>query len=255
MTSNYQEYLEKEIFLEQLDYYQKLQLLHKKKMALKEKIRTFSSPFIVEFSGSPRSGKTTSVNLIYDFFKNADFKVKYMEEPAAQIKKIYATQSESQKLTAVEFNNQALCISEKFVEEISSSDLDLVLLDRGVLDNYIWFEKMHREGLIGDKDYILLMNQRMSWVKDKINLLYLMFCQPDIAVKRDYLNSLYLEERKKTNHQNIMQLNDCMSYLIPYFEKALGGNSYVRKLDTSFSNIQDNAIELTSTIISSMEKR
>ena len=37
-------------------------------------------PFVIEFSGTPRTGKTSTIHNLYDFFKKGGFKTTIIEE-------------------------------------------------------------------------------------------------------------------------------------------------------------------------------
>lgn len=70
------------IFVDNENYYAKLRQLHAMKIELQrlKLLCTLSKPFVIEFSGTPRTGKTTTINNLYDFFKKGGFKVELIEE-------------------------------------------------------------------------------------------------------------------------------------------------------------------------------
>ena len=70
-------YLRNVIFDDNLDRYRKLQTLHHKKEEL-IKLKSLSkniNPYVIEFTGTPRTGKTTLINDLEDFFKKVDLKL------------------------------------------------------------------------------------------------------------------------------------------------------------------------------------
>lgn len=70
-------YLKDTIFADNKEYYAKLIKLHAQKEEIK-KLKSLSAlpkPFVIEFSGTPRTGKTTTINNLYDFLKRADLKL------------------------------------------------------------------------------------------------------------------------------------------------------------------------------------
>ncbi len=87
-----------------------LERLHKRKNELKEFYEKSNESFVVEFSGLPRTGKSTCIDKVYDFFKNANYKIDKTEEPA-QIIKESLTKEAMNKMTDIQFNNKTLEIS------------------------------------------------------------------------------------------------------------------------------------------------
>ena len=62
-------FLKDTIFIDNQTYYTKLKQLHAQKIELQrlKSLVTLSKPFVIEFSGTPRTGKTTTINNLYDF--------------------------------------------------------------------------------------------------------------------------------------------------------------------------------------------
>lgn len=81
--TDYQKY-----FRNKEEILKKLEELHAKKYRLKSLLNSCHSiePFITEFSGLPRTGKSRSIERIYEFFKMADIAVEKTIEPAQIIK-------------------------------------------------------------------------------------------------------------------------------------------------------------------------
>lgn len=75
-------FLKDVIFNDNQDYYAKLKKLHAQKIELQhlKSLCSLTKPFVIEFSGTPRTGKTTTINNLYDFFKKGGFNVSLIEE-------------------------------------------------------------------------------------------------------------------------------------------------------------------------------
>ncbi len=116
-----------------------LERLHEKKYYVKELVDSEPSftPFVTEFSGLPRTGKSSSVDRIYEFFKMAGFRIERTTEPA-QILKDSMTKGEIDKLSNLEFNHKTLEISKEELNRRIAMNPTIVLQDRGVIDNYFW---------------------------------------------------------------------------------------------------------------------
>lgn len=63
-------FLKNVIFIDNQEYYYNLKKLHAMKMELQKlkSLCSLSKPFVIEFSGTPRTGKTSTINNLYDFF-------------------------------------------------------------------------------------------------------------------------------------------------------------------------------------------
>lgn len=74
--------LEMEIFKNNEDEYNKLKKLHYRKLEVykMKMVLDNKKPYVIEFTGTPRTGKTTLIKNIEDFFKKCNFSVTVLEE-------------------------------------------------------------------------------------------------------------------------------------------------------------------------------
>lgn len=210
----------------------KLEELHNKKYTIKKLIDSESSvePFITEFSGLPRTGKSSSLARVYDFFKQANIKIEKTAEPA-QILKDSMTKEEISRMTNLEFNNKTFEISKEELNRKISQKPTIIMQDRGVIDNYFWYQMMYEENKISTEFYeqILL---RLSQDLMTVDQLFIMFADSEIIIFRDYINQIYLEARKKTTIERVTQLRAGFEHLLPLIESKMPEQNLVR-LDTS----------------------
>lgn len=223
----------------------KLEILHKKKYELKELLdkQKKRKPFIVELAGMPRTGKTVTTERVFEFFKMADYKVLRTKEPAQIVKERFDTKS----LSGVEFNDKTLEISIEQLEYCKSMNPDIILQDRGVFDNYIWYQMMYERGQISFETYLSKISNMNEVIKDD-DQLYLMTADPEIIVKRDYLDQIFLEPRKKTTIEGVSQLRQGMNNL---YDKV--DTKGVIILDTSDISETETAIRISNSIIDGMK--
>lgn len=223
---------------------EKLELLHKKKYELKALIdkQKEKTPFVVEFAGMPRTGKTVTTERVFEFFKMADYKVLRTKEPAQIVKERYDTKS----LSGVEFNDKTLEISKEELDYCKLQKPDIILQDRGVFDNYIWYQMMYERGQISYDTYLKKIKDMNEVVEDN-DLLFLMTAKPEIIIQRDYLDQIFLEPRKKTTVEGVSQLKQGMFNL--YNKMKVEG---VVLLDTSYIDETETAINISDTIIDGM---
>src|SRR5580704_16202904 len=102
--------------------------------ALESKLATMTAPVIVEFSGIPKSGKSTNIDIINHFFRRNGFKVWAPTEGASK-RTPYILRKD-----LVAFNAWSLnyAISELLLSYHNVDTPHLVILDRGPFDSLAW---------------------------------------------------------------------------------------------------------------------
>ena len=225
----------------------KLEELHEKKYRLKELMsnQKQKKPFVVELAGMPRTGKTVSSERVFEFFKMANYSVLRTKEPAQIVKERY----DITKLSNINFNDLTLEISKEQLNECVNQNPDIVLQDRGIFDNYIWYQMMYERGDIDRETYL----EKMSGVNGMINLddqLYLMTADPETIVKRDYYDQIFLEPRKKTTIEGVTMLRNGMMNL----SNSIKSDKLI-ELDTTDITEVDTAIIISNNIIDGMIKK
>lgn len=190
----------------------------------------------------PRTGKTVTTERVFEFFKMADYKVLRTKEPAQIVKERYDTKS----LSGVDFNDKTLEISKEELDYCKLQKPDIILQDRGVFDNYIWYQMMYERGQISYDTYLEKVKDINGVVEDN-DLLFLMTAKPEIIIQRDYLAQILLEPRKKITVEGVSQLKQGMFNL--YNKMKVEG---VVLLDTSYIDETETAINISDTIIDGM---
>ncbi|MBR3117296.1 MAG: AAA family ATPase [Bacilli bacterium] len=224
----------------------KLEELHEKKYRLLELIRSRETePFVVELCGMPRTGKTVSTEKIFEFFRMANFKVVRTKEPAQIVKEKYDVTN----FTGLDFNDKTLEISRQELRDCKSGKPDIILQDRGVFDNYIWYQMMYENGEINIETYIKKM-AGMSKSLNDLDQLFLMTADPEVIIQRDYSDQIFLEERKKTTVEGVTRLKNGMAHLIERIE-----SDKLIELDNTNITTNETSIFISNNIIDGMAKK
>ena len=219
-------------------------------MRLKELV-TLSKPFIIEFSGTPRTGKTSTINNLYDFFKKGGFNIQVIQEFTTsnyykdKLKKIYKNYS-------IEKRNIAI-IDEVFSQLIEYLDknLDIIVIDRSINDRQIWNYRCFNAGNMSGDNYQFLKDKYIKLSKQYIDFLVITYADSLISLKRDYNCSLSLDKRSFLNIENINSFNDSLDNLKDLF--SLSVDNYLL-LDTSDINLSDVSVEIADNIMPAMRK-
>lgn len=233
---------------------EKLERLHKRKYAIKDLIDHTSDvkPFVTEFSGLPRTGKSSSLDRVYNFFKQAGIRIEKTLEPAQLIKESM-TKSEISSMTNLEFNNKTLEVSKNELQRKILERPAIIIQDRGVIDNYFWYQMFYDEGKIDINFYEQVL---LQLYQDLLNIdqLFIMLARPEIIILRDYINQIYLEARNKTTIERVTKLREGFEHLLPYIKEKQSSYDLI-ELDTSDMTEMETAIFIADTMMSGLEKK
>jgi predicted NUDIX family phosphoesterase len=140
-------------------------------------------PIVLEFSGSPKAGKTSTIGQIQTFLKRCGFRVEVIVERASvcpiRDKKHF------------HFNIWTACttlaqVLEKTQDPPREEDPQILILDRGLFDSIVWLTMMDRLSRITTQDresveHFLLVNE---WRK-RITAVILMTASPKDSMERE----------------------------------------------------------------------
>lgn len=143
-------------------------------------------PIVIEFSGAPKAGKTSSINSLLQFLKRNEFKVTVIQESASMcpVKDKHSPM----------FNLWTACDTIKSLVGVLESErtqYDVVIIDRGIFDSMCWFQwmlaskRMDHE-MKENMDRFLSMQELMSY----IDIVFVYMARPDISIEREYASLL-----------------------------------------------------------------
>lgn len=244
----------KKYFESESELLKKLESLHEKKYNLKRSLTDEKHlPFIVDVAGLPRTGKSVSIDRVQEFFKKAGIKVEKGEEPAFLIKQSLNI-DEIRRISPLEFNDKTLSVSKINLENLKRKNPDIIIMDRGVIDNYFWYQMLYEDGSIDlhtyEKKLLGLVSDIMA-----IDEIFVLTAKPEIIVLRDYINQIYLEKRNKTTIERVEFFQKALSKLIPKLQKISGSKEKIICYDTSNVNELETAIFIADNIMEGIQKR
>lgn len=247
-------FLKDTIFSDDVNYYIKLKQLHAQKIELQhlKSLCSLAKPFVVEFSGTPRTGKTTTINNLYDFFKKGGFDVALIEEFTTSK---YYKELLKKKFDQMNLGDGNIAILEevyKQLKQILSQNKDIILIDRSINDRQIWNYQRFLRGDMSNDLYYINREKYSKLSKELIDFLIITYANPLISLKRDYLSSLALEQRSFLNEQNIEEFNNSLNALQNLFLESVDN---MILLDTSNMEINDVSTTIASQIMPVMRKK
>lgn len=247
-------YLRDTIFKDNQDYYNKLKKLHAQKEELMQlkKLCSLEKPFIIEFSGTPRTGKTTTINNLYDFFKKGGFSISLIEEFTTSK---YYKEIVKKELENYDIGTRNLMIIEyvynQLLEAISLKK-DIIIIDRSLNDRQIWNYNAYKKGKILQEDYEEVRDKYSKISKELIDDLIITYADSLTSLKRDYNSSLALEERSFLNIENINEFNESLNELNKLFSSSV---EELLLLDTSNINLNEVSTIVANEIMPVMRKK
>ncbi len=245
-------YLKNTIFDDNNDYYEKLKKLHAQKAELQKlkKLCSLSKPFIIEFSGTPRTGKTTTINNLYDFFKKGGFNTTIIEEFTTT--KFFKDTFRKKFSDISSLNIAILEEVAKQLYEVIKSDSEIVLIDRSINDRQIWNYMRFIEGDMKQELYQNTRDKYSNISKELIDFLVITYADSLVSLKRDYNSSLALEKRNFLSTNNIDKYNKSLNDIEELLKESVTDSLI---LDTSYMDLNDVSIEVASKIMPVMRKK
>jgi len=162
-----------------------LQKLAEGVLALKKEHRQ-KRPIVIEFSGSPKAGKTSCINSLVLFLKRNDFTVDIVQERASVC-------PVSDKQSPM-FNLWTACMSLAGLIgtlENKKNRVDVLILDRGIFDALCWFQwlvdnkKMEKKQKEITENFLL-----MEELVKCIDIVFAFCVSPKVSIEREYATLL-----------------------------------------------------------------
>ena len=234
--------------------YAELNKLHYKKQELKKMktILTNIKPYIIEFTGTPRTGKTTLINNLNDFFKKGGFNVNILEEFTTSKKykeEIYPLFKDKYKVVV---NTEIPKYVYKFLKEAIDKNPDIIIVDRSLFDRMIWVDRLYSKNEMTDKEYNDYLDYYLPIIKDNIDIVVSTYTDSTTSLKRDYNANLSLEKRRFLNVENINEYNNSLNNMENY---AKENNINFYKFDTTNKTEREISILVANQILDDMRKK
>ena len=135
-------------------------------------------PYIVEFAGTPKAGKTTSLHVLHRFLRDCGYQVHVMREragdcPVAMKGHFF-------------FNTWTTTTMLASMIESLESEADVLLLDRGVFDAIVWLESQKLDHQLSPEEYEVFRRFVLldRW-RTLTDLTFVLKVAPDTALERE----------------------------------------------------------------------
>lgn len=245
--------LERKIFNERIEDYNKLVKFHYRKQEIYKmtKVLNNNKPYVIEFTGTPRTGKTTLINNLYDFFKKGGFNIIVLEEFTTSKRykqEIYPKLKDKyKKVVNTEIPKYIL----KELEETIDKEPDIIIIDRSLFDRMIWVDRLYKKNGMLIEEYNNYIKEYVPIIKQKIDIIISTYTDSLTSLKRDYNANLSLEKRTFLNEQNINEYNYSLLKMKKLSEKE---RINLHIFDTTEKSEREVSFEVVDTILSNMRK-
>ncbi|MBU1344048.1 MAG: deoxynucleoside kinase [Proteobacteria bacterium] len=223
---------------EKIEYYKQLA------EDIKKNIQARKRPLIVEFSGLPKSGKTTVINSLSLFLRRNGIPAAVLSERASTCPIKNKLHPDFNIWTANMTLSQLLALKQ-------SSQFFVILIDRGIYDSLIWMNLLNNLGKLKSEElkifetYYLLDRFRKS-----IDLVIYMECSIEKSLEREFKDLL---TDKEGSIMNKAFLTDFLSASKQSYRKYSDHFSQIISIDTSEKKTLEGVEEVVSAVLDSLK--
>lgn len=246
--------LERKIFSDNIEEYNKLKKFHYRKQEIykMKSVLEKNKTYVIEFTGTPRTGKTTLMNNLYDFFKKGGFTTSTLEEftTSKRYKKDIYPRLKNEYKSVINTEIPKYVLGDLNTEV--SKDYDIILVDRSLFDRMIWMDRLYNKNGVTKEEYDNYINKYTPLIKNKINIILGLYTDSLTSLKRDYSANISLEKRTFLNEKNINEYNNS---LVNMKELSSKFNINFHMFDTTNKSEREISFQVLDVILSDMRKQ
>jgi thymidylate kinase len=197
---------------------------------------------IIEFAGLPRSGKSSNIAVVKDFYSRSGRTVRLVAEGARSCPFSNKHRLEFASWTA----NQAL--SAVIEASVNCRDGSIVLQDRGLFDALAFVTLLELEGRISSETSSRLLGYfgNPLWL-NRLDLVFLFRVSPEVALSRDLAAMLKAPPGVITNTETMLKLDSAYDRIVTTYGQYL---PRIVEIDST----QTSHYEIAQTVIRTVEE-
>lgn len=247
-------YVKDKIFKDrELEYNRLLNFHYRKEEIFKlRNVLSKRKTYVIEFTGTPRTGKTSLINNLYDFFKKQGFDIIVLEEFTTSKKykkEIYPLLKDKYKnIVNTEIPKYVL----KQLNDALSNKPDIIIVDRSLFDRLIWVDRLYLKNGMSNREYKDYNELYIPLIKEKIDIVIGTYTDSLTSLKRDYNANLSLEKRNFLNEQNVLEYNNSL-FNMEKLAKDKDINFCL--FDTTDRNLREISFMVIDEILINMKKK
>ena len=141
-----------------------------------------SKPFIIEFTGTPDSGKTSTIQTLISRLEAKDLKTYYIREN---------TKNSPEGIDRRKWNGYLwirLRMLLDVLESASNDEYDVILIDRGIYDGLFWLELFYEDCRCTELQYQSMKNFLLNCFPKYPDVLLAFYVSSDESIRRKVLS-------------------------------------------------------------------
>lgn len=215
------------------------------KNIIKRKQSDATRPLIIEFCGSPRSGKTSCLSSLEIFLVRNDIRVKIVSEKAP----ICPIDDKSSPSYNIWNTLQMICEVEEILSQ--KEGYDIILLDRGLFDSLFWSywhfsaHRMSTQEYDAFNSFITMVEWRRL-----VQIAFIFKCDPQVSMDREYSTLLTNKQGNIVNRPNLKKYLNAIDTVTKRFAREF---RQLDEIDTSRMLQNDVSFEVTKKILKSLK--
>lgn len=200
-------------------------------------------PVVIEFCGSPKSGKTSCLKSLDVFLRRNGFKTYIISEKAENCP-ITNKHSPVFNLWTVMRSIADLC---EMLYDRRHSDIDIILCDRSVCDALCWLEWMRTRGALGDGEFETIANfvTLPFWTR-AIDIVFVLTADPSDSIAREYAHLLTRKRGSIMNEKILGSYLDSIQEVTKSWARSFRS---VITVDTSGKDQNEVGAEVTQKVL------
>lgn len=202
-----------------------------------------SRAFVIEFAGTPKSGKSTSVEAIRHFFSRHGFRVHVLTERAA--------------LCPIPMKGHLFfntwCMSTMLAELLANveTETDIIIVDRGLLDALVWLTMQERRGEVTANEASIVESFLLldRW-RRLIDLAVVMSVNAEEAKKREDSQRITQVEGSVMNLDTLSAITSSVDQVVEKYHSRFDG---LVKHETTGEDVRESLVRLANNILDHLE--
>ncbi len=199
--------------------------------------------FVIEFAGTPKSGKSTSVEAIRHFFNRQGFNVYVLIERAS----VCPIPMKGHLF----FNTWCAATMLAGLIENVDTETDIIIVDRGLFDSLVWLTLQRQRGELTEdeaktiEEFLLLKRWRTL-----IDLAVVMNVEAEVAIERENSQRISLKAGSIMNPEVLSTISQSVSDTVTEYGPKF---SSVVEHDTSGETVKESNLRLAGKIVDHLE--
>jgi len=218
----------------------KIRQLEERAKTLHDNLLAFASrAFVIEFAGTPKAGKSTSVEAIRHFFTRHDFRVHILIERAS----VCPIPMKGHLF----FNTW--CAATMLAELIANVDTetDIIIVDRGIFDALVWLTlQRQRHEVTADEARIIEAFLLLDRWRSLIDLAVVMNVSPSEAMERENSQRISPKPGSIMNPEVLGNISAAVTSAVKEYQQRFDS---VIEYETSGQNVRLSNANLASEIL------